>query len=269
MSPIRRAKNTPFQLPVALTSIACVVRISDTKFAAAEESNTAMGSCPSRERRKKYLAELERYQRDLEKAVAEARAAWVEENRFRRRNGLPMLPDPAESNYNLALTGPSASGAGDGSGLGGSGLGGTGVGAAAGGGLRGGQRQQQQGGVGGGAGASGLGAASDGPMRNALAGGGGIRRTGLGTSGLGASGLGSSSIGASGLGASALGASGLGGLGLSGLGGGGGGGGGNRRGDQGRMRTRCQPQKNSIHCNSALCVAAVFQRGRQIRVFSP
>ena len=99
-----------------------------------------MGSCPSRERRKKYLAELERYQRDLEKAMAEARAAWTEENLYRRRNGLQLLPDPAESNYNLALTGP-PTGAGPGSGLGagGNGLGGTGVGAAASG-LRGGQQ---------------------------------------------------------------------------------------------------------------------------------
>ena len=201
-----------------------------------------MGSCPSRERRKKYLAELERYQRDLEKAVAEARAAWVEENKFRRRNGLALLPDPAESNYNLALTGPPTSGAGGGSGLGAggsNGLGGTGVGAGVSG-LRGGQ----QGFAGAAAGTSGLGAAHS-PMRNALGagGGGGIRRNGLGNSGFGGSGLGSSSIGASGLGSSAVGAS---GLGLSGLGGGGG----NRRGDQGRMRTRCQPQKNSIHCTS-------------------
>ena len=245
-----------------------------------------MGTCPSRERRKKYLAELERYQRDLEKAVAEARAAWVDENRFRRRNGLPLLPDPAESNYNLALTGPPGSGAGGGGGTGlGAAAGGTGAGAAAGGGLRGGQRPGPGPGLG----------ATDSPMRNALSGAGvggssGIRRSGLGASGIGASGLGASGLGASGLGSNSLGASGLGssalgasGLGLSGLGGAGGGG--NRRGDQGRerARSRCQPQKNSIHCTSvgdsvvggtlrrspSSALTAVSKRGRQIRVFSP
>ena len=205
-----------------------------------------MGTCPSRERRKKYLAELERYQRDLEKAVAEARAAWVDENRFRRRNGLPLLPDPAESNYNLALTGPPGSGAGGGGGTGlGAATGGTGAGAAAGG-RRGGQRPGPGPGLG----------ATDSPMRNALSGAGvggssGIRRSGLGASGIGASGLGVSGLGASGLGSNSLGASGLGssalgatGLGVSGLGGGDGGG--NRRGDQGRERARVAASRRKI-----------------------